>query len=489
MDEEGRKRVGGILLISFIILSILFFVVTAYIFHSADVSETHRYNPEWFSEYSNAKPPPPIPVIQPEIPNESILKETIFEVRGRVPRLAWRMRVLDEYDYERGWVQRNDTQKRYVENAGGDTSFVVRTPVLPTTIFRNYTLITLWDNVEGVMCSDFYGYNSTITGYELEVNIEELSKDLYVNVIAESMGGLGIMYRVYYTQRDMLILAHASASISDTKAFASSDPILGNFTGVPNNVTSDPDFTALLNSVRLGDEASVYEQVRMITNYLFAYFQVKEDIISEDPVLDFIRNQGGSILSFSYTVAVLLRALGIPTRVIVGFVGGIYDENTGYTKIRPIDSWVWIEVWDANNGWLPYEVVPSSSGAENLVPIASIDISAPRYIDDVPAVYPNETFTITVSVYGVGVDYYSPSDIFTYDLNESVILDYGYIETPDVETLRVSFQINYTSVYASIGKPIMFGVHTILIRIGAIELFLNVAVVMRSVIRVLVASS
>lgn len=49
---------------------------------------------------------------------------------------------------------------------------------------------------------------------------------------------------------------------------------------------------------------------------------------------------------------VLMRAAGIPTRVVTGYVGGQPNRLGGYWMIRRSDAHAWTEVWHAGRGWL-----------------------------------------------------------------------------------------------------------------------------------------
>ncbi|KAF1707241.1 transglutaminase TgpA family protein [Pseudoxanthomonas sacheonensis] len=55
---------------------------------------------------------------------------------------------------------------------------------------------------------------------------------------------------------------------------------------------------------------------------------------------------------FSSSFVVLMRASGIPARVVTGFVGGVRNPIGGYWVVRNMDAHAWAEVWLAGRGWV-----------------------------------------------------------------------------------------------------------------------------------------
>jgi transglutaminase-like putative cysteine protease len=73
---------------------------------------------------------------------------------------------------------------------------------------------------------------------------------------------------------------------------------------------------------------------------------------------------------FSTAMAVLLRAAGVPTRNVTGFVGGTYNRFGHYYAVREGDAHSWIEAYiddPQRPGWRTYEPTPAA-GAQPLEP-------------------------------------------------------------------------------------------------------------------------
>ena len=54
---------------------------------------------------------------------------------------------------------------------------------------------------------------------------------------------------------------------------------------------------------------------------------------------------------YASTFAVLMRAAGIPARVIVGYQGGHWMDAGNYLRLRQADAHAWTEVWLGEAGW------------------------------------------------------------------------------------------------------------------------------------------
>jgi hypothetical protein len=62
-------------------------------------------------------------------------------------------------------------------------------------------------------------------------------------------------------------------------------------------------------------------------------------------------------------MAILLRAVGVPTRVINGFRGGEFNDLTGSYLVRGRDAHSWVEVYFPGNGWVTFDPTPAAPAA------------------------------------------------------------------------------------------------------------------------------
>lgn len=83
----------------------------------------------------------------------------------------------------------------------------------------------------------------------------------------------------------------------------------------------------------------------------------------EDFVSYFLfENHKGSCTHFATAGALILRELGIPTRYVRGYVMNESDFHNGEARIPQYRSHAWIEVFENEKGWVPYEMTPSDDG-------------------------------------------------------------------------------------------------------------------------------
>ena len=70
---------------------------------------------------------------------------------------------------------------------------------------------------------------------------------------------------------------------------------------------------------------------------------------------------------FSTSMAIMLRAVGIPSRNVTGFVGGTYNRFGRYYAVRQGDAHSWVEAYldDPIHGWVTFDPTPTS-GAQPL---------------------------------------------------------------------------------------------------------------------------
>jgi transglutaminase-like putative cysteine protease len=75
--------------------------------------------------------------------------------------------------------------------------------------------------------------------------------------------------------------------------------------------------------------------------------------LGEDPVDEFLfTTRSGFCEHYASSFAFLMRAAGIPTRVVTGYLGGEVNPVDGYLVVRQSEAHAWTEIWIAGKGWL-----------------------------------------------------------------------------------------------------------------------------------------
>jgi transglutaminase-like putative cysteine protease len=132
----------------------------------------------------------------------------------------------------------------------------------------------------------------------------------------------------------------------------------------------------LARSITAG-ATSEYDRVVAIESWLrrnTVYdLDVPRDPAGVDAVDHFLfETRRGFCEQIASSMAVMLRTIGIPTRLVTGFGPGARNPLTGYVEVRQSDAHAWVEVFYPLVGWVAYDPtfgVPSVS-----------DGSGPRFI-------------------------------------------------------------------------------------------------------------
>lgn len=118
--------------------------------------------------------------------------------------------------------------------------------------------------------------------------------------------------------------------------------------GLAESLTKGKDTLSAVNSV-----------IRFFSDGNFRY-SLQTLPVTKKPVEDFLFHyKYGNCEYFASATAVLLRASGIPARLVVGYRGGYYNPIAGYYVVTQQSAHVWTEVL-INNHWVRVDTTPGS---------------------------------------------------------------------------------------------------------------------------------
>ncbi|ADP80401.1 transglutaminaseTgpA domain-containing protein [Pseudofrankia inefficax] len=133
-------------------------------------------------------------------------------------------------------------------------------------------------------------------------------------------------------------------------------------TKLPDNL--DPQVRALAQSLATG-RTSDFDKVRAIQDYFHNgtfHYDLNGAPTGQDALHQFLFvSKTGYCEQFASAMTLLVRALGIPARVAVGFIGGERRPD-GSVLIRGGDAHAWPEVWLPGTGWIAFEPTPRTDG-------------------------------------------------------------------------------------------------------------------------------
>lgn len=114
-------------------------------------------------------------------------------------------------------------------------------------------------------------------------------------------------------------------------------------------------------TIELGQSlARQYDKPEDIVNHVLNRFRTEEYVYTLSPpalrgdtVDQFLfETQRGFCEHYAGSFALLMRAAGIPSRIVTGYQGGEYNELGDYLIVRQSDAHAWTEVWIKNKGWI-----------------------------------------------------------------------------------------------------------------------------------------
>ncbi len=107
-------------------------------------------------------------------------------------------------------------------------------------------------------------------------------------------------------------------------------------------------------SVAQNDEQIVQLALNYLRTQGFTYTLEPGDYAGPGGLEEFFLNsRTGFCEHFSASFATLMRMAGVPSRLVVGYLGGEFsDHNGGYLIVKQSDVHAWTEVWLERYGWL-----------------------------------------------------------------------------------------------------------------------------------------
>jgi len=107
------------------------------------------------------------------------------------------------------------------------------------------------------------------------------------------------------------------------------------------------------------EKARAIEQ-RLRSSYSYTLQLLDEPV--DDPVAHFLfTRKKGHCEYFASSMALMLRTIGIPSRVATGFQDGIYNPVSGWRLVRTSDAHTWVEAFVDGRGWTSFDPTPADT--------------------------------------------------------------------------------------------------------------------------------
>jgi transglutaminase-like putative cysteine protease len=167
--------------------------------------------------------------------------------------------------------------------------------------------------------------------------------------------------------------AQPEPTVDDLRAapeLPAGDPML-RYTELPQ---LDPSVTDLAGQLTAG-AATPYDRVRAVLAHFtdgsngFVYSLSTAPGTTGNDLADFLRLKRGYCEQYAGAMAVLVRAAGVPARVVLGYTPG-QVQSDGTRLVTTDDAHAWVEAWFSGLGWIPFDPTPIAANRAVALPWA-----------------------------------------------------------------------------------------------------------------------
>ncbi len=286
-------------------------------------------------------------------------------------RLFWRSRVYDQYENGQWMIS------EYLTRDIGANAFEVELPIYKNRPSRLHSF-TIYLNQPVLLLnlpSQPYWLN-------LPVQIEfKENPDDTIDLLAIRSPNLLTSGKSFSVRSSL-----SSVTVEQLQAAGEDYPpwITEKYLQLPDSIT---ERTRNLAWEIVGDAVTPYDKVIAVTEYLrnqITYVETLDKLPGDQEVIDwFLFDYQKGFCNYSASAEViLLRSLGIPTRLAVGYAEGTMEDiqSANVYVVRQRDAHAWPEVFFPDIGWIEFE--PTSSQPDLSYPEAQSTNELPRPLNE-----------------------------------------------------------------------------------------------------------
>jgi len=273
----------------------------------------------------------------------------------------WRYPPQDGYQEVLASNAFPDYQESYQKLAGATVDITMRAP--PT----GFSSVLFYPG-------QLYRINRTTLARQVPLAPGPLDNSL------ESIDRLDTIHPTSTTGTYVVQADFSTATQSDLESAGTAYPDwLTPFMVLPKAGYRSPDvLTAIHNKaeeiVQAAGATNPYDMAAAIESYLrntnnFKYSLAAQPPPGVDRISWFLfQSHVGYCEFFATAMGDMLRSLGIPTRLVIGFGPGQFNPQTESNVVRGEDTHTWVEVYFPNYGWIPFEPTPDDLGIYTPIP-------------------------------------------------------------------------------------------------------------------------
>ena len=281
-------------------------------------------------------------VMRVELPDQQNIDKDRFYVRG----LAY-----DRYN-GRSWSQ-SRTRRRAL-NLVEDGTFLVRPPGSRSPARSSANRIR-----QDILLEPLD------TAVVFAASFAEVVNGEFYTVQADSMSGLYLLSppssRIRYSVTSQM--SQLTAEEQTATSFEYADPIRARYLQVPDGSQQIGDLTQQVTAQALTPFGRVQAiQQHLMNNY--RYSLEADTATLSHPLEEFLfTRKTGYCEHYATAMVVMLRTIGIPARLVTGFLATEWNEYGGYFTVRQRDAHAWVEVYFPRSGWITMDPTPSVNAA------------------------------------------------------------------------------------------------------------------------------
>ncbi|HEX5407491.1 MAG TPA: DUF3488 and transglutaminase-like domain-containing protein [Pseudonocardiaceae bacterium] len=254
--------------------------------------------------------------------------------------------TLDDYEPDKGWI-------RGTQMPAGVQADTRRLPLAPGQQRKDPTTKV---NITAVNWADVW-----LPVFGMPTNIQGISSDYRYDKDS------GIVYSEQ-TRRPASYVENADLTEPTAAQLRVAGADYGQVAAKYSHINGiDPRVAKLAQDITKGDD-NEFDMAQDIYNYFrspangYTYSIRTAPATTGDPLVDFLFfGKTGFCEQYASAMGAMLRTLGIPTRVAIGFTDG-FPSTTGQRTITSQDAHAWDEVYFPGYGWITFDPTPLSDG-------------------------------------------------------------------------------------------------------------------------------
>jgi hypothetical protein len=124
-----------------------------------------------------------------------------------------------------------------------------------------------------------------------------------------------------------------------------------------------------------------YDKATAVLQHLLSNYAYSLDVdtkTSSHPIDDFLfTRKTGYCEHYATAMVLMLRAIGIPSRLVTGFLATEWNDFGNYYTVRQRDAHAWVEIYFPRSGWITMDPTPPNA----ISPIPSVFVAFQRFAE------------------------------------------------------------------------------------------------------------